>query len=192
MKYLWLLLTVLAFIVLTPSHAHAQQGNTVIIRFAGAPSGSCSPVSIAVNNATGDFYDCKAAAWTLVSAAGGGCAQGTCVVNAPTADQTISGSHFLNVGTVGGTDAATIALNGVGIRPTDVSVGNNTLLYLDAQPNNPWHTVFHNIGDPATNFTVFTQATAPNYNFGIQSFTATNSPSITVDPTNNQINLAAA
>jgi hypothetical protein len=113
------------------------------------------------------------------------------VALAPPADQTITGAHFLNLGTVGGTDAATLAINGVGIRPTDVSAGNNTLLYLDAQPSNPWHTLFHNIGDPAANFTIFAQATAPNYGFTIQSFTATNSPNLTIDPINNQINFAA-
>ncbi len=64
----WLLL-----LLLTPP-AFGQGGNTVMIRFPGAPSGSCSPVAVATNNATGAFYNCLSAAWNLI---GGASAPGT-------------------------------------------------------------------------------------------------------------------
>src|SRR5882672_4172026 len=63
--------------ILIPSHAHAQGGNAVLIRFVGVPTGSCSPVGLAVNNATGDFYDCLAASWHAVGGGGGGSLSGT-------------------------------------------------------------------------------------------------------------------
>lgn len=65
------ILTFITLILLTAA-AMAQGGNTVTIRFAGAPTGSCSPVTYAVNNATGDFYDCKSGVWNAVSGGGGG------------------------------------------------------------------------------------------------------------------------
>src|SRR6266481_2435537 len=67
----WLLFTLLILMCFIASSTQAQQGNTVLIRFVGAPSGSCSPVSVAVNNATGDFYDCLAGAWHAVGGGGG-------------------------------------------------------------------------------------------------------------------------
>lgn len=52
--------------------AQAQQGNTVTIRFPGAPSGGCAPLSLGINSATGALYDCVAGVWTLVGSPGGG------------------------------------------------------------------------------------------------------------------------
>ena len=95
----WWLLISLGLTMFLSSLSHGQQGNTVIIRYAGAPTGSCSIVAVAVNNATGAFYDCKAAVWNLVGGGGAGCAEGTCVVNAPAGNQTITGAHALNVDT---------------------------------------------------------------------------------------------
>lgn len=45
--------------------------NTRTIRFAGAPSGPCSFFMYAVNNATGDLYDCKASVWFKIGPASG-------------------------------------------------------------------------------------------------------------------------
>src|ERR1700691_6306325 len=50
----------------------AQQGNALIIPFVGAPSGSCSPITLALNLATGDFYDCVAGSWNKINGTGGG------------------------------------------------------------------------------------------------------------------------
>ncbi len=69
MKRLWLLLIIL---LAATASTYGQGGNTVTIRFAGAPTGSCSPISYAVNNATGDFYDCLAGSWNQIGAGGGG------------------------------------------------------------------------------------------------------------------------
>ncbi len=52
--------------------AFGQGGNTVTIRFPGAPTGSCSPVAYGINNATGALYDCLAGAWNLVGGGGSG------------------------------------------------------------------------------------------------------------------------
>lgn len=65
-------LALMLAIIAAAARANGQAGNTVIIRFAGAPSGSCSPIAVAVNNATGDFYDCLSATWHAVSSASGG------------------------------------------------------------------------------------------------------------------------
>lgn len=66
------ILLLLSFLLFFPVRAQTQQGNTVIIVFPGAPSGACSPIEIAINNATGAFYDCLAGGWNLVSSGGGG------------------------------------------------------------------------------------------------------------------------
>lgn len=55
-----------------PTGARAQQGNTVMRQFSGAPTGSCANIQIAVNVLTGDFYDCLNGAWNLITGGGGG------------------------------------------------------------------------------------------------------------------------
>jgi hypothetical protein len=62
----------LALILALATSTLAQQGNAVIIRFPGAPTGSCSPITFAVNNTNGDFYDCVAGVWTKVGSISGG------------------------------------------------------------------------------------------------------------------------
>lgn len=52
--------------------AGAQTGNTVIRTFAGAPTGSCSSVMVAVNGSSGNFFDCLSGAWHNVAAGGSG------------------------------------------------------------------------------------------------------------------------
>lgn len=64
-----LVLALLALVCSVP--VRAQFGNTTTIRFAGAPTGTCAPLSYGINNATGALYDCLAGAWNLV---GGGAA----------------------------------------------------------------------------------------------------------------------
>lgn len=52
--------------------AKAQTGNTVIRTFAGAPTGSCSSVMVAVNGSSGNFFDCLSGAWHNVASGGSG------------------------------------------------------------------------------------------------------------------------
>jgi hypothetical protein len=52
--------------------AHGQNGNTVLIRFPGVPSGDCSDVMVAVNDSNGDYYDCFLGAWFKIGPGGGG------------------------------------------------------------------------------------------------------------------------
>lgn len=48
-------------------------GNTVLVRFTGAPSGACLPNQEAINNATTDFYVCNSSnVWIKVGSSGGG------------------------------------------------------------------------------------------------------------------------
>lgn len=62
----------LALLLLCAIGASAQQGNTVTIRFPGAPSGTCSSVMFAVRDDTAAFYDCTAlGAWNAVAGGGG-------------------------------------------------------------------------------------------------------------------------
>lgn len=77
-------------------------GGTLVKLFPGAPSGTCSAGQLAQNQATGELFDCVAGAWHSVGGGGGtGCAEGTCIVNAPTADQTITGAHALILSNAG-------------------------------------------------------------------------------------------
>lgn len=66
-RILWLLPLLLLFAL----PAKAQNGNTVTIRFAGAPTGTCNLFMYGVNNATGDLYDCKSGAWFKIGPATG-------------------------------------------------------------------------------------------------------------------------
>lgn len=70
-----LLLSLLCLLALALP-VHAQVGNTTIIRFTGAPTGNCAPLSLGINNATGALYDCVAGVWTLVGSPGGGALPG--------------------------------------------------------------------------------------------------------------------
>lgn len=87
--------------------AYGQGGNTVTIRFAGAPTGTCSPVAYAVNNSNGDFYDCLSGAWHLVSG-GGGSGTVTSVAQTFTGGLiSVSGSPITTSGTLALTVAGT-------------------------------------------------------------------------------------
>ena len=70
MKKLLLLLFLLAI------PAFSQTSNAVIRQFAGVPSGGCSFLQVALDAATGDFYDCFAGTWNLVTGGGGAGAPG--------------------------------------------------------------------------------------------------------------------
>src|SRR6266850_3909746 len=66
-------LLIIAGILLVASICHAQNANTLTIRFSGAPSGPCAPFMLAVNNATGGEYNCTSGgAWNLIGGGGGG------------------------------------------------------------------------------------------------------------------------
>lgn len=53
----------LAFLLLLASLSFGQ-ANTVIRQFAGAPTGSCSFIMLAVDSTTGNLYNCFAGSWT--------------------------------------------------------------------------------------------------------------------------------
>lgn len=73
-------IAILTVLVLASVSACLAQGNTVMLKFAGAPSGACSFIMLGLNGATGALSTCPAGAW--VSAGGG---SGT--VNSGTANQ---------------------------------------------------------------------------------------------------------
>ncbi len=84
-----------------------------MIRFPGAPSGSCSPVALATNNATGAFYNCLSAAWNLI---GGAAAPGT-VTN-------VSGTNNqINVAT--GTSTPVVSISSTLVLPGTLGTATN-------------------------------------------------------------------
>lgn len=66
MKRLLLILTLLT------GAAFAQQGNTLMLTGAGAPSGNCAFMFIYTNTSNGDFYNCLNGSWNKVTSVGGG------------------------------------------------------------------------------------------------------------------------
>ena len=54
----WLVLAALSALFIPPQAAHGQ-GNVIMFRFAGAPTGSCSFIMEAINTTNGDFYVCN-------------------------------------------------------------------------------------------------------------------------------------
>lgn len=69
-----LLLCAASLFLLAPMRA--QQGNTLTIVFAGAPSGSCAPFMVAINTSSGAYYYCNGGTWTALSSAPSGGAVG--------------------------------------------------------------------------------------------------------------------
>lgn len=71
----WLTVFLLLMIWLH-SHGWAQAikptGNTVMLHFNGAPSGTCLPFYVATDDTNGDFYNCFNGAWVKVNSAAGG------------------------------------------------------------------------------------------------------------------------
>src|ERR1700752_1145799 len=41
------------------------EGNTIILRFAGVPSGTCSFIMLGLNTSNGNVYTCPAGSWVL-------------------------------------------------------------------------------------------------------------------------------
>lgn len=123
--------------------AQAQQGNTVLKLFPGAPTGSCSSVMVAVNSATGDFYDCKSGAWHLVAGGGGApvtfdlIGSGTNV----TATMTVGNGATLTFAAGGIVNASTI--NGVtvtgtpGIGQFPIATSSSTAVWADPVVSGP-------------------------------------------------------
>lgn len=75
-------------------------GNTQLVRFTGAPTGTCVPNQEAIDNSTNDFYICSAAGmWVLVGSGGG-----------PTAPGSPAGSiQWNNAGAFGGITGTAVA-----------------------------------------------------------------------------------
>lgn len=62
----------------TPTFGQGE-GNTIILKFAGVPAGTCSFIMMGLNSANGDLYDCPAGSWVKTGTGGGG---GSGTVNA--------------------------------------------------------------------------------------------------------------
>lgn len=94
------LLALLALALLAAIPARAQVGNTTTILFAGAPSGTCAPLSFAINVSNGDLYDCVAGSWVKVGTGGGGGTIGGSIASGQiafgAAPDEIAGSDNLN------------------------------------------------------------------------------------------------
>ncbi len=177
-----------------------------------APSGMCSQGAHQQNVlGSGNIYTCQSGTWAKAGGSGGSgtvtsiattapitggtitttgtIACATCVRTDPTANQSIVGNFALNIGTLAGTDQASIQISGNGINPTDITGGgaNPTLLYLDSVQNSPWDIVIHNISQPATDFATFFLDT--NNGFTISSTRTASTTSIAVRPLITQIDL---
>ena len=84
--------------------ARAQFGNTTIRMFSGPATGACSNIQVAVNLLNGDFYDCLAGGWHLITGGAPG---------ATTFDLIGSGTNVSATMTVG--TGATLTFSGSGI-----------------------------------------------------------------------------
>ena len=102
-------IVLLAFLFALPAFGQLNS-NTLTIRFAGAPTGPCSPFMYAVNNANGDFYDCKASVWFKVSGGGG---SGTVTSVATTSP--ITGGTITGTGTIACATCTTSTSPGAGV-----------------------------------------------------------------------------
>ncbi len=75
------LAVILLLLLFLHSHGWAQgfkpTGNAVMVHFNGAPSGSCFSFNVAVDDTSGDFYDCFLGSWLKVTGAGGTGGSGT-------------------------------------------------------------------------------------------------------------------
>lgn len=65
-------LMLLLLLTLGAGAAVAQQGNTTTIRFPGAATGACAPLTFGINSATGDLYDCVGGSYVKVGSGGSG------------------------------------------------------------------------------------------------------------------------
>lgn len=65
-------ITLLTVMVLGSVSACLGQGNTVMLKFAGAPAGACSFIMLGLNGATGALSTCPAGVWVAVGGGGGG------------------------------------------------------------------------------------------------------------------------
>jgi hypothetical protein len=102
----------------------------------------------------------------------------------PTSDQTIVGSYALNIGTVGGSDAAVLEVAGSGVVPVGIAGGNNTLLYLNINhAASPWHILMHDENANSSSFGVLTADV--NGRTRIEAFNATNAPGLFLEPSTN-------
>lgn len=139
--------------LLAASPARAQSslagnGNTVLRRYTGAPTGTCNLFWEAVNNATGDFYICKAGVWTLVGSGSG-----------PTAPGGATGTiQYNNAGVFGGIAGLT---NGLAANCDGFTDACKLLVTIPSGSGGIPYTIATQVtGGPAGNYT--TQLTADN------------------------------
>lgn len=139
--------------LLVPLAAHAQLGNVVLHHFPGVPAGACGRNQFAVNDATGDLYNCLNGAWhatgtsisTPVSLANGGTGSSSpcSTLNAifrfngsvftcdPLAILDGSGDASFNSLTLTGTGGTTMLLT-EGVSPGNPGSAGTENLYVDS------------------------------------------------------------
>jgi len=135
-------LFVFAALMMSCWSAKAQvSSNISYLHFNGVPSGSCSTILVAENDATGDFYDCVAGAWYLAGggSGGGGAALDLSNLTNPTAialpTLTFDGAAGL---TAGGTNQnITLTPSGLGqVTITGSGTGSTNYSLLNLVPPN--------------------------------------------------------
>lgn len=95
----------LLLLLIAPVVLHGQQGNTVTIQFAGAPTGTCSNIMVAINTSNGDYYNCLSGVWNKIATGGGATISGTIAAN-----QVAKGTAANVIGASSITDDATTVL----------------------------------------------------------------------------------
>lgn len=149
-KYL-LIALVLAF----GAHAARSQsgvtggGSTVL--FAGAPSGACSPVQMAVDSTTGNTYSCNGGAWLLVGPGTGSISAGTTnILTKYTSPTTLGNSLLSDSGSIlsyAGTGG--IASTSDAVHPGNINMVGNTTVVA------PTANTFNLMGPSTPSFTAY-------------------------------------
>lgn len=132
-------LTSLLFLFALPTFGQLNS-NTLTIRFAGVPSGACGVFQYAVNNANGDFYDCKNNAWFKVSSAGGSGTVTNIATTSPITGGPITTTGTIACATCGVTGsplsqfAATTSAQLAGVISDETGSGGSPLLVFNQSP----------------------------------------------------------
>lgn len=96
MRKLTAALVMLWLVILQPTAMYAI-GNTVIISASGAPSGTCGPIQLYMDSATGNLYDCPAGSW--VQAGSGSASSGVTAAGTLTSTALVTGGGTKTVQT---------------------------------------------------------------------------------------------
>lgn len=120
------LLLILGLVLLVSLPLRSQQGNTVLILFPGVPSGTCSFNMLAVDNATGDLYDCDSTGnWNKIGPGAAGAVDWDSINSPSAGNQSLAMANFL-------TDWVFGAATGVGLQMFDLrdTTGNTGTGYV--------------------------------------------------------------